>query len=259
MPMIRLRSGGWHHPAGTTGGPWRPLSVDQVLSRTCQASGHIAQCWLSQTARCRPQTRMVQWCHVWRWQPRQCTSQSVMAFADSSIPENVNLRVHVTWQQKMCLVRKPDIVKKVGHSVNLVAKPLARDHSLPLVVRCKFLFNLYPVRIHVEIYDQILRTDSRLIPSSWLRRRTDLLGLWTTGFLTAATLYGVLDDFRRPECDCLLVSLRLRLCTVPRVLNLLTHPQIIEWTWNSRHPNRSLNCNWTAWIEFFRKYTSTIP
>jgi len=38
---------GWHHPAGTTGGPWRLLSVDQVLSRTCQAPGHIARCWLS--------------------------------------------------------------------------------------------------------------------------------------------------------------------------------------------------------------------
>ena len=80
LPMIRFRSGGWHHPAGTTGGPWRPISVDQVLSRTCQAPGNIARCWLSQTARCRPRTRMVQWCHVWRWQPRQCTSQSVMAF-----------------------------------------------------------------------------------------------------------------------------------------------------------------------------------
>ena len=75
---------GWHHLAGTTGGPWRPLSVDQVLFRTCQAPGHIARCWLSQTARCRPRTRMVQWCHVWRLQPRQCTSQSVMAFADSA-------------------------------------------------------------------------------------------------------------------------------------------------------------------------------
>ena len=84
MPMIRLRCGGWHHPAGTTIGPWRPLFVDQVLSRTCQAPGHVARCWLSQTARCRPRTRMVPWCHVWRWQPRQCTSQSLMAFADSA-------------------------------------------------------------------------------------------------------------------------------------------------------------------------------
>jgi len=102
--MIRLRCGGWHHPAGTTGGggPWRPLSVDQVLFRTCQVPGHIARCWLSQTARCRPRTRMVQWCHV-------------------------------------------------------------------------------------------------------------------------LEMAGVLVDFGRPECDCLLVSLRLRLCTVLWVLNLLTH------------------------------------
>ena len=97
IPMIRLRSRGWHNPTGTTGGPWRPLSVDQVLSRTCQAPGHIARCWLSQTAR------------------------------------------------------------------------------------------------------------------------------WTKESLTATTLCGVLDDFGRPECDCLLVILRLRLCTVPWVLNLLTH------------------------------------
>jgi len=33
-----------------------------------------------------------------------------------------------------------------------------------------------------------------------------VLGLWTTESLTAATLCGVLDDFGRPECDCLLVS-----------------------------------------------------
>ena len=75
---------GWHHPVGTTGGSWRPFCVDQVLARTCQAPGHIARCWLSLTAHCHPQTRMVQWCHVWRWQPRQCTCQSVMAFADSA-------------------------------------------------------------------------------------------------------------------------------------------------------------------------------
>jgi len=36
-------------------------------------------------------------------------------------------------------------------------------------------------------------------------------------------LCGVLDDFGRPECDCLLVSLQLRLCTVPWVMDLLTH------------------------------------
>ena len=118
-------------------------------------------------------SRMVQWCHVWRWQPRQCTSQSVMAFADSAqgcaTPEDVVLRVHVTWQQKMCLVRKPDIVKKVWHSVNLVAKPLAHNHSLPHVVRYKLLFNLYPPWIHVEICDQNsphgLPVDSKLLTS----------------------------------------------------------------------------------------------
>ena len=64
---------------------------------------------------------------------------------------------------------KPDIVKKVWHSVNLVAKPLAHDQSLPHVVSCKVLFNLYPVRIHVEICDQNsphgLPVDSKLLTS----------------------------------------------------------------------------------------------
>jgi len=49
---------------------------------------------------CRPRTRMVQWCHVWRWQPWQSTSQSVMAFAvikGEGTPEDAVLRVHVTW------------------------------------------------------------------------------------------------------------------------------------------------------------------
>ena len=56
-----------------------------------------------------------------------------------------------------------------------------------------------------------------------LCRRTDLRGLQATESLPAATLCGVVDDFGHPECDCLLVSLPLRLCTVPWVLNLLTH------------------------------------
>ena len=70
----------------------------------------------------------------------------------------------------MCLVRKPDIVKKVWHSVNIVTKLLAHDHSLPHVVRCKLLFNLYPVRILVEICDQNsphgLLVDSKLLTST---------------------------------------------------------------------------------------------
>jgi len=31
-----------------------------------------------------------------------------------------------------------------------------------------------------------------------------------------------------------------------------------SWTGNSRHPNRSLNCNWAVWIDFCRQYASTI-
>jgi len=72
---------------------------------------------------------------VCRWQPRQCTSQRVMAFADSAqgfATPDVVLRVHVTWQQKMCLVRKPDIIKKVWHSYV--------DRLLPKIcLNCKYL------------------------------------------------------------------------------------------------------------------------
>ena len=62
----------WNH--------WRSL---RTLLRRPSAE-HIVQCWLSQTARCRPRTRMVQWCHVWRWRSMQCTWQSVLTFADST-------------------------------------------------------------------------------------------------------------------------------------------------------------------------------
>ena len=148
-------------------------------------------------------------------------------------PDDVVFPVHVTFQQKMCLVRKPDNVMKVCHSVNLVAKPLAHDNSLPHVVRCKLLFNLYPVRIHVEICHQNsphgLPVDTKLLTSP-----TDRLA-W-------AVDNRVSDSSNVVWCPWL-VSLRLRLCTVPWVLNLLTHLQIIEWTGNSRHPNRFFNCN----------------
>jgi len=54
MPMIRLRCGGWHHPAGTTGGPWRKLAkhwkyrsvlivTDRLLSSSNQ-SGPMMSC-----------------------------------------------------------------------------------------------------------------------------------------------------------------------------------------------------------------------
>jgi len=69
----------------------------------------------------------------------------------------------------MFLVRKPNIVNKVWHSVNLVVNLLPHDHWLPHGVRCKLLFNLYPGRIHVEICDQNsshgLPVDSKLLTS----------------------------------------------------------------------------------------------
>ena len=103
----------------------------------------------------------------------ECNGLCRQCSGGCATPEDVVLRVHVIGQQKMCLVRKPDIVKKVWHSVNLVAKPLAHDHSLPHVVRCKPMFNLYPVMIHVEICDQNsqhgLPVNSKLLTSP--RRR----------------------------------------------------------------------------------------
>ena len=89
--------------------------------------------------------------HVWKWQPRQYSLESVMAFADSdqgfASPEDVVFEVHMTRQQKMCLVRKPEIIKKIWNSVNLVAKPLEHDLTLSHVLKFKLLFILYPVSI----------------------------------------------------------------------------------------------------------------
>jgi len=59
---------------------WRSKNVLQMSSPALQAHSDPA----GKVLDCRPRTRMVQWCHFWRWQPRQCTSQSVMAFADSA-------------------------------------------------------------------------------------------------------------------------------------------------------------------------------
>ena len=133
MPMIRLRCRGWLHPAGTTGGPWRPLSIDQVLFRTCQAPGHIARCWLSQTARCRP------------W-----------------IMEMATQAVHFTECNGLC--------RQCSGGV-LPQKMLFLEFTWP---------------------------DNKKYASSE------------------------------------------------------------NQTGNSRHPNRSLNCNWAAWIDYCRKYASTI-
>ena len=75
---------GWHFPAGTTGEPWRPLSVDQVLSRTYETPGHIDMCLLLHIPHYSLRTRMVQWCHAWKWQPRQCTLNSIMVFVGNA-------------------------------------------------------------------------------------------------------------------------------------------------------------------------------
>ena len=74
------------------------------------------------------------------------------------------------------------------------------------------MFNLYPVRIHLDICDQNsphgFLVDSKLLtlPMHTLAWAVDIRVSVET-VETAATLFGVLDDFSRPECDHLLVSL----------------------------------------------------
>ena len=64
----------------------------------------------------RPRTRILQWCHAWKWQPRQYTLESATAFADSAQVcasiDNVVFGLHVTRKQKICLIWKPVIVCK---------------------------------------------------------------------------------------------------------------------------------------------------
>ena len=98
MPTIRLRCGWWHHPAGTTRRPWRPLSVNQALPRTCQAPAHIARYCLSQTARCRPRMMpflelATQAVHFTEWNGlcRQCSGGVLpqkMLFLEFMWPDN---------------------------------------------------------------------------------------------------------------------------------------------------------------------------
>jgi len=63
------------------------LFVSLALKKCAPMSSPALQAHLDPAGKVlnyRPRTKMVQWCHVWRWQPRQCTLQSVMAFADSA-------------------------------------------------------------------------------------------------------------------------------------------------------------------------------
>ena len=75
----------WHHPAGTTGGPWRPLSVDQVLSRICQAPGHgVIHKWRHTLTGGRSpdlwqgggRESVVLWCHTSRFDMHATRSQT---------------------------------------------------------------------------------------------------------------------------------------------------------------------------------------
>ena len=129
------------------------------------------------------------WCTFRSWWITHLT-QHHQRGCNSATAEDVVLRVHVTWQQKMRLVRKPGIVNKVWHSVNLVAKPREHDHSIPHVVRCISFCLICILQGYMwRSAIKILRSDSRLIPSSWLRRRTDLLGLWTTVYDSSSVVW----------------------------------------------------------------------
>jgi len=152
MPMILLRCMWFNCLAGTTGGPWRPLSVDQVLSRTYKAPGHIVMCWLSHSfyycssnhnGPMATQSVHFKKCNGLCGQFRGCAS-----------PEDVVFGVYMTQQQKMFLVWKLEIIKKIWYSVSLVAKPLAHYLTFSHVPKFKLLFNLYPVRIQTDICNQ---------------------------------------------------------------------------------------------------------
>jgi len=187
MPMICLRCGGvtpscWNHWRTLTTPFHRPSAVRKLPSTWTYCSMLIVTDHSLSSSNqngpmmpCLEMATQAVYFTECNGLCRECSGAVLpqkMLFLEFNItPEDVVLRVHkdvvLRVQQKMCLVRKPDIVKKVWHSVNLVAKSLAHDHSLPHVLRCKILFNLYPVKIHVEICDQNslheLLVDSKLL------------------------------------------------------------------------------------------------
>ena len=128
---------------------WRSKNVLQMSSPALQA--HLA--------RCRPRTRMVQWCHVWRWQPRQWgVLLQKMLFLEFTWPDN----------RKCASSENQTLSRKSG-----TASILSQNHwhmiTRFLISSGVSLFNLYPVRIHVEICDQNyphgLPVDSKLLTS----------------------------------------------------------------------------------------------
>ena len=137
-------------------------------------------------------------------------------------PEDVVFGVYMTRQQKMCLVWKLDIIKKIWHSVNLVAKLLARDLTLSHVLKFKLLFNMYPVSIQTEICDQ--NSPQRLLVDS-----KQLIS--PTHRLAWAARNRISDCSNVVQAPWWLWSSRMwlsiwifmiKLWTVPWVLNLLT-------------------------------------
>ena len=85
------------------------------------------------------------------------------------------LFLEFTWpdNRKCASSENQTLWRKFGTASILSQNHWPHDHSLPHVVSCKLLFNLYAVRIHAEIYDQNslhgLPVDSKLLTSPTYR------------------------------------------------------------------------------------------
>ena len=112
MPMIR---GGWHQRTLTT--PLhRPSAVQNLpITWTYCSVLIVTDHSLSPSNQIGPMMPCLEMAtqavHF-----TECNGLCRRCSGGVSTPEDVVLRVHVTWQQKMCLVWNPDIVKKVWHS-----------------------------------------------------------------------------------------------------------------------------------------------
>ena len=123
MPVILLRCVGWNRPAGTTGGPWLPLSVDLSISIDCHTMLIIVlktECSNDAMFGNRGSTvYRVEW-HL----------QTVLRWFAS--PEDVAFRAHMTQQQKICLVWKPFIVEDKISSTCLSSSKSKIVHSIDI-------------------------------------------------------------------------------------------------------------------------------
>ena len=97
-------------------------------------------------------------------------------------------------------------------------------------------------------------TEDTEMPSSWLLRRRDLLGIRPTDSWTLVTLSGVRIVIGGPEGD---EPVTLRSPQVPWVSNFLTNLKIWLLVGNLLKLNFLLNLAWTIWKDFVSLYVFT--